>query len=443
MRVYNKICQKIFFPLMDIANRTTIRKKLKFLEQSQWWPTEKLIEYQNEKLRRLIKHSYETVPYYRSIFKKINLKPNNIKIAEDLVKLPILTKRLVKENFQKLISKKHRQLTLYQTSGSTGQPTSFYLDKEADSWKWACELRGWKWAGYDIGDKHALMSGNTKRGLKKIKDIILRCAYMDSFNLNDKDLKQYIKLIKEKKIKSAIGYASAVYLLAEYAKKNKISLNLNYTITFGETLFPHYRKIIEKQFNCKINDTYGLGGEGLLIADQCENNDLYHINMENVFLETIKNDRIKSKNIENEIIATNLNNFSMPIIRYKTEDIGGLSKSKCSCSRGLLCLDSIKGRNTDIIITPNNHYLIVHFFTILFEHLQSINHFQIIQEIPEEITIKLVKNNKFKEKDLKYIKQTILKACNNDLKINFEFLEEIPTSPSGKRRFVISKIGLK
>jgi len=433
---YPCLCKKLFFPALDIANRTNVSKKLAFLEKSQWWSEEQLTDYQNREIRSIIGHAYNNVPYYRRIFKERSIMPQDIKTKEDIEKLPILTKKDVKRNFNDLIAKNHSMMTLHKTSGSTGEPTAFYVDKEAESWKLGCTLRSWKWAGYNLGDRHAQLGVWSRRGRKKVKDILLRCIYLPARKLNEKMIYNYLLTLEKSKVKSLIGVASSLYLLAKYASKWNFRINFNTLVNLGDTLLLHQRKLIEKEFDCKINDTYGLGGESIEIAAQCERNELYHINQEIAFLNFLK--VRKSQNLS-KIIVTGLRNYAMPLIRYDTGDTCILKKAKCSCGRSFDSIFSINGRLIDNVITPNGTIILNYFFPGLFELVDSIDSFQVIQEVPKEIYIKIIKNDKFRYQDLDFIKKSISKECNNDLRVFFEFVDQIHKPENQKNRYVISK----
>lgn len=100
MKIRNKLTEKIILPLSDITLGYTVLKHLKFLMESQWWSQSELEEYQNEKLRQLIKHAYNHTQYYNDLFKKLNLKPSDIKTKEDLHKIPIITKDELRTNIK-------------------------------------------------------------------------------------------------------------------------------------------------------------------------------------------------------------------------------------------------------------------------------------------------------------------------------------------------------
>jgi len=104
---------------------------------------------------------------------------------------------------------------------------------------------------------------------------------------------------------------------------------------------------------------------------------------------------------------------------------------------------SIEGRDSDIIMTPAGDFIVVEFFVILFEYIQGVDQFQVIQERNDLLTIKIVKNQQFTERDLNHIKNEIQKKAGFDVEIKIEIVNEIPLSGrSGKRRFVISKVPL-
>ncbi|MBU1852901.1 MAG: phenylacetate--CoA ligase family protein, partial [Candidatus Omnitrophica bacterium] len=80
------------------------KKILRDLEKSQYYSEEELRRLQNEKLRRMVKHSYENVPYYRRLFKRLSLRPSDFKDISDLDKLPFISKKDVKGNSEDFLA---------------------------------------------------------------------------------------------------------------------------------------------------------------------------------------------------------------------------------------------------------------------------------------------------------------------------------------------------
>jgi len=141
MSFYSRMTQNLVLPLSDVVLGRSVSKHLKFLDKSQWWSPEELKEYQNEKLRALVKHAYTNVPYYHNLFKERKLIPDDIKTTDDLLKLPMLTKEIIRKNFPHRIvarSIPKKQMMFQGSSGSTGEPLQYYITKDAYSFNVAC-----------------------------------------------------------------------------------------------------------------------------------------------------------------------------------------------------------------------------------------------------------------------------------------------------------------
>ncbi|MDZ7336671.1 MAG: hypothetical protein ONB32_16080 [candidate division KSB1 bacterium] len=430
---------KMILPLLDHLNKTTILKNLEFLNQSQWWSTDQLQQLQEEKLHRVMKAAYQGVPYYRNLFNQHGLTDKDIRSIEDLKKLPILDKATFRRNWQQFINQNCQAKKAIKsfTSGSTGTPLQFLLSREQESWRWAARYRFWQWAGYELGTSYANMSVHPRNSLiKRFQDIITNCTYFHIHQADQAQFDDFLNKIISKKIDFLVGYAHSVYLLAKFAQQQRIQeIRLKGIVTHGETLFPHFRNLIEHQFGCRVSDLYGAGGEGFHIAAQCEYGNGYHIDMENVIVETKELGSGAA-----EIILTGLDNEVMPLIRYHIGDLGKISHEKCKCGRGLIVLEEVSGRTGDLVVTPNHQFLSALFFNWLFERAQGIEQFQVIQKNVAAISIRFVPNSNFKSDELEAIGDEIIQASNYQLNVSFEKVDNVPVSPSGKRRWVISEV---
>ena len=404
--MYSVIYRNLIFPVMEFIKGTKIQKYLQWLNKTQWWKPRELEELQNKKLRTLIKHAYENVPYYHRLFKKLGLCPEDIKTKEDLQKVPILTKEDIRKNLPDLLARNISKLRFIEahSSGSTGEPLKYYVDKLAYSMGWAQTFRCWSWVGYRLGDPYVKISLNPRTKLsKKIQDKLMRCVYIYSSGISKDNLISYLNKMKNAKI--IRSYASSIFMLANMIKEIGIDYKHIPTpkaiTTTGETLYDHWRKRIEEVFNCEILDGYG--GESTPVAFECPMHEGYHICAESVITEILRDNEQVSPGEMGEVVITNLENWVMPFIRYKLNDLATPSDDQCNCGRGLPMLESVQGRDTDIVITPNGSFLVVHFFTILFEYIEGVDQFQVIQERIDKLKIKIVKNEKFTENDLRYI----------------------------------------
>jgi len=442
--MYSSILNYIVLPLGEFLRGTNVLGHLKQLEQSQWWTSAQIRQLQQEKLERLLYHAYENVPYYRRVFEERSLKPADIASIEDLSKLPILTKEEARRQLPDQIVARNCRKKDYlhlASSGSTGEPFRFYLSKQAHDARLAAMFRYWRAIGYDFGVPWVRVQRQPREKLiDRLYDRLVRCLYIPFCGVDKETLGQQIEQIRRARPDIIRGYPPALYLMAKFAKDNDIRLvSPKAVITTGDTLFDHYREAIETQFACKVFDNYG--GEGIVIAGQCEYG-AYHINAEGVIVEFIKSDGQPARPGElGEIVLTDLNNYAMPFIRYKIGDIGVPSDKMCSCGRGLPFMDSIKGRDTDIVVTPEGRYLTDHFFMGLIKYIDGVNQFQVIQHEIDHLEIKIVRNDRFTDQGAHHIEKTIRQRGGEGLGVELNFVDDIPVSKSGKRRFVISEVG--
>jgi phenylacetate-CoA ligase len=212
--------------LIDLLKGIKIRQWHDFLQNSQWWTQEQIDEYQNQKFLLLIRHVYENVEYYNNLFKKLNLSPNDFKSLDDIVKIPLLRKQNITENFSQFKANNFTKFNpvIKRTGGSTGEPLVFYNDKSVRAIEWALKYRAWSWGGYKVGDKIAVMGGASlfPKSKKKISRIMwqkLNNFYsMSSVHLNKDMAMQYAQKIIKNKISYIRGYPSSIASFATFIK---------------------------------------------------------------------------------------------------------------------------------------------------------------------------------------------------------------------------------
>jgi len=177
---------------------------LRQLERSQWWSEDAIKNHQWKSLKGLINHAYETVPYYRNLMNDNGIRPNDIRNFDDFRKFPVLTKKMMRDNLEDLISTKYKKEVLIQdsTGGSIGSPLNFYYDKDFLSRKLAATYRHFGFSGYEQGDKIALIWGVDKdisSGPKKkmIIRYIFRTLEINAFDLSDAKLNSFCSEIEK------------------------------------------------------------------------------------------------------------------------------------------------------------------------------------------------------------------------------------------------------
>lgn len=445
MRFYNFVSEKIILELSDLILKRSISRNFRLLQKSQWWSEQELVDYQNKKLRELITHAYYNVPYYGELFKKLGLKPGDIRSKEDLTKLPILTKEEIRKNYPgKIVAKNISKNDSYLTgsSGSTGEPLKYLVSRNAYSMNTAAKLRGWYWMGYHLGDKFVKLSQNPRsKSEKRIQDFINRNRYLYVQQLTKENFENICNELEAYQPKIIRGYPDPLMFLSRYIEKyGRNEIYPKAINTTGNVLYPEARELIEKQFKCRIFDSYN--SEAGAVAFECHTHSYYHLAMEYAITEIIHDGKETGPGQKGKLITTDLVNYAMPFIRYDTQDIVTKGSGKCSCGRELETISRIEGRDNDILITPSGKYLIVHNFTGYFQRSDTpaygkVDQFQVIQNKIDLIEINLVRGNGFTDVTGMEILRYWQAYIGNDVKVVLNVVDQIPLTGSGKRRFLV------
>ena len=425
-----------------ILHPKKIDEKLNFLLDSQNWPKETIEDYQFNKLRSLIDYTYENIPYYQELFDKIQLKPQDINQLQDIKYIPVLTKKDIRKNFDRLIDPKlnKKKLMLNFTGGSTGIPLKFYHDENYLINADAMRIRNWKYhVGFNKNEKEAILWGDARDirnvNLKKIiKFFIYRNIEINTFNINEKKFLNFFKLYNILKPNIIRGYASSLFFAAEIINKNNLDIHPPKSIiSSAETLSNKMRDYIENTFNSKVYNSYG-SREVSQIAMECHYGNM-HLSSENQIVELVENENYLEKNLKN-IVVTNLNNHCMPFIRY---EIGNLAESinnvNCECGITHQCLNGLAGRENENIVLNDGRVINGEFFEFLFDDIDEVERYQVLYtKSQNNLLIRLQADSNHNEIELK-LKNKIKRSINS-VKISFEFNKDFQKTPSGNFKFV-------
>jgi len=347
--------QAIRFGLLDTFTGQEIYSYYRHFKQSFFWSREKLIDYQNKQLRKLISLSYRDVPYYRSLFDEAGLKPDDINNIDDLKKIPVLTRELLRENFELLKTRGEipRKVVPGSSSGTTGIPVKYIHDNAAESAGIAAGFALYNISGYTLGRRRLHIWGNPTSFRKwdkwqsRFKRRLINQFNYPAFQLNDirnyKDLLIQIKRIKPEYID---GYTCAIGSFALWLRENDIKLKeIKAVFTTAENLNEINRDVIS-EFIGPVSDLYGCG-EINGIAIQPAGEQKYYILESHVIVEC------QDFNGSCELIVTDLDNSFMPLIRYKIGDtVDGIYNPDSSELYPFRYFRKIDGRTSDYILLP-------------------------------------------------------------------------------------------
>ena len=449
MGIYQKIYQNYIFPTFETYKGRDTANIYANVHKSQWNSLEEHREKQIISLKNLLHYAQENSPYYRQVFADCGFFPGQLASLGDYFRIPILTKDLIRQNFDNLVCGPYRS-TLWRksTGGSTGQPLHFGYTKESYEWRVAMSKRGYSWAGASPGTKQAYIWGvqlgdvSYRQKIKEqIHHFIDRQKFFNCFKFYEAGMKACLTSLNKWQPQTLIGYTNPLYEFALFVESVG---GLNFTpqsvLCAAERVHSFQRKVLERVFGCPVFNTYG-SREFMLIASECEKHEGLHVSMENLIVEVVDDDDMPVDPGEvGRILVTDLHNYGMPFIRYEIGDLARVSDRQCSCGRGLMLLDDIVGRSLDIIHTPEGKTVPGEFFPHLMKDFPEIYRFQIIQQEIDSLDVKYVKKEGAAQELPRKLNDEIRAVVGPSMKINYLALDEIPLTPSGKHRVTVSNL---
>lgn len=412
----------------------------RWLNKTQWLSRDELAEIQLRLLKRVIRNAYQYVPYYRDLMQKNRIRPDDIETFDDIKKLPILTKKDVLEAGITMVSTKYPRWLLRKahTGGSTGTPLVVYRDLFSIGTEHAFVRRQWDWAGVGFRDRCAYLTGRLVAKPDQTENLyaydpMMKELILSTCHLSRKTALDYLQAMKRYKVKAIVGYPSAVHFLARACEDSGFDIRLSAALTSSETLTEGMRETISKAFGCRVFDFYG-SAERVCYIHTCEHGS-YHLIPEYGISELIR-----ANNGQYKLIATGFWNRAMPLIRYDTGDLVVPSKSKCPCGRSYPVIESIVGRETDIIRTPSGRVLGPTIVARIVKQADNILESQVVQDKADHLLLRYVPGMGFSKEDLSGLKNIVSGFLPDELHIDFERVESIEKTRTGKTRLIISQI---
>jgi phenylacetate-CoA ligase len=445
--LYTAFVSGIVFPFQERLKRHDSVAARRSLEQSQWWHPERLQALQLARLRALLQHAADHVPYYRALFLENGFNPRDVRTLADIASLPFLAKADIRRNLERLKAERAQGLIRFNTGGSSGEPLIFFLGRERVSRDVAAKWRATRWWGVDIGDPEIVVWGSpielgAQDRMRRIRDAAMRTELLPAFEMSEAKLDDFVRRIRRRRPKILFGYPSALAHIARHASRRGIAMDdLGVEVAFvtGESLYDRQRQDIEQTFGCEVANGYG-SREGGFIAHQCPAGGM-HITAEDVIVEVIdERGRPLPAGRHGEIVVTHVATQGFPFVRYRTGDVGVLSGRRCDCGRGLPLLQEVQGRTTDFVIARDG--TVMHGLALIYvvREIPGVRQFKIIQETVQRTRVLLVTDADFDDRAVREIRAGIARRIGAQTQVDVERVAEIPAEASGKYRYVLSHV---
>lgn len=420
----------------------------KEMQKLQWETLEDNLNLQKKKLYKILDYSIKNIPYYKKIANENNIKLTESSVFKDIKKFPILTKEIIRKNFRDLMDNSVSAIE-NSSGGSTGEPIIFMQDNSMIDFGEASKFLFKEWTGRKSGDLLIKLWGSERDileggyGLSGFLTInFLNTLNLNTFRMSSTDIEKYINIINKKRPSLILAYVQSAYEIAKYAKKNNLKINSPKAVmTSAGTLYVDFKKLIENVFGCKVFNRYGSREVGDMACD-CEFHSGLHLNIFCHFFEILNNDLSEvSAGESGDVYVTTLENYAMPLIRYKIGDVAETAESfSCACKRGLPIIKSIKGRDVNLFKLRDGSVIDGEYFTHLFYFKKWIKKFQVIQKDFGLIEINIVLSGIKKDMEIKKIEKDIRIVLGDECVIKWNFVTDIKPTKSGKFLYTVSCI---
>jgi len=420
-----------------------------FLRESEYWDKEKLEAFQIEQLKALLEHAAQNVPYYKKLFVDYGFKPERLQCLDDIKTLPYLTKEMVRDRANDFVATTVPKEDLIKTTtgGSTGIPLVIYKTRESRESSQAFLLNLLSRVGYSPKKKVAFFQWrDINMGNRKNMDFLRygNKLVLSAANINNNEwMHKYYGMIMRFKPEFISGYVTIVLALAFFIKEQGLS-PFNYmkaAFAYAETLYPWQRRIIEEAFGTRVFTSYGMY-EGVIFGGECEHSNQYHIYPQYGITEFVDIDGGNK-----EIAGSGFGNYAMPLIRYRTMDIGVKGAEKCDkCNSNYPLIATIGGRIKEFLVNKDGRIFYTAMAGIDTDIFKNVKQFQFYQDEPGIACLKIVKRSTYSDSDTLLIEKEINKRFNtpeSGIEIKIVFVDNIERSPSGKILMTDQRLDIK
>ena len=336
-----------------------------------------------QRFLEIFNRAYDKSPFYHKLYTEAGIRKEDITCLTDIKKLPIVTKDMIREYADEILTIPRWRALGGFTSGTTGTPLKVYKDWET-VWREQASLYVVRSKyGFKYGQPFVSLRGNLGKNDMMLNVHISNTLYFSSYNINPQKVRFYYEHIVKHKPVAIEGYPSSLYMLALLLRDANLQLNIPFAFTSSETLLDYQRELIREQFNTKVYDFYGMTEQTICLAEDIEHNGYFEMPGYSI-----------NEYLEDGEICTSLINKAFPLIRYKSNDVIELydqEEGKSTKIRG------IQGRMDDYLV--GKHGEICQRLNQIAKKARHSKAMQMVQTEKGKVRIFIVPDGEFTEKD--------------------------------------------
>ena len=343
--------------------------------------------YQILNLQQTLQYVYQNSSFYRELFQKAGIHPDDISGLGDLSRLPFTEQRhLAEEPYRFLCLSRAAiaSVTTFVTSGTTGPQKKIFwtqadlvrivrfmaagISTVANSTDF---VQIWLPSGRSFSQADLLARGVERIGAGSI------IAGMEL------SAQEQLSLLKKHHSTILFGYTPHIFRLSRELQTHcdLSEMGINVIFLASEYLPESMRQELQRLWNCRIHTHYGLTEMGLGVAVECSAGNGYHFNEADLLLEIVnpQTGELVSPGQDGELVFTTLNREAMPLIRYRTGDISRMIAEPCSCGAGtLLKFAAVRKRCSSIVKLGNGEEVYPAIFDDLLFKIPGVIDYQVV-----------------------------------------------------------------
>ena len=415
-----------------------------------WSSRAELKEFRDARLRELLVHAYERVPYYRKLFDRNRLHPKHVRGTIDLDLIPITGKQELrglpdKEILASGIDPAH--LLTVRTSGSTGEPFTIRRTWLEDKQHYLLRLRAMRSLGLRLTDRRVavgLVRPSSTNDRKLIGRTLSAVGINRAFRVHGLQSPELIALqLRQLRPDVITGMPGMLCRVADYiAASGTAAWHPRLLIVSGEMLTPVMQRRLTEVFDAPVRQTYA-SHEFPLLGWECSDTGGFHTCDDGVIFEVLREDgRPARPGEQGQVVATNLNAHAMPFIRYRMGDLVTQGEECCACGKPFSTIHAIQGRTVDCFTLPDGRVL--HPYQILTSFIGGadtwIRQYQLLQERRDRIVLRVIPIEPLMPEHVARVEQSVLPLLGPGIEFRVQLVSSFSLEASGKFRPVRSLV---
>lgn len=402
-----------------------IRPYIKRVDAMYEMSNEELMNRNEKRFLYIFRRAYDKSPFYYRLYTEAGIKKEDIKCLEDIKKLPVITKDMVKKYAQEMLTVPKWQVMVGHTSGTTGTPLTVYSSWPSIWWNQAYTYTARLRNGFKYGQPLVSLRGNLDRNTMHMKVHVSNTLYLSSYCINKDTIKTYYDVIIKHKPVAIEGYPSSLYTLSLCMSEAGLKLDIPVAFTSSETLLDYQRILIEKQLGTEIYDNFGMTEQTIYLQEAFNHQGYYELPGYSI-----------NEYLEDGEICTSLTNEAFPLIRYRSNDI--IELAELDAEHPQIMVKSVEGRKEDFLLCKDGGR--IQRLDFIFKGVNHVRYGQLVQEKNGFLNVNIVPDFGFSKLDEKSIENNVIERIgkdNIDFKINQIRESDLVYTKRGKFKFLI------